>query len=508
MSFELLDSILVENGREPILADNVKTDSTSEVISEDAEIFSKVDSLIEEAMRASLRSTIVESAINSDTKIDHLTLVEDAVFTKEQMESFMETTIHPILELGGYINGITDLGGKDPVAVSLPVYETALTIYEEAYGWADPDVTSDEESLEESLEESVIENSRSLYQSILSESESVDTDESGEEGDEAGTGDAVDEDDDLTADGNGPTQSDSILKDSFINKLADIFETYGISDDDEDAQNYILDEAIDHLVAYGLDNLRPSISDLAEVVVVSNMISERDGTPTISQILESELHEVNPVDLGTKSNQKLLGAKPGRVTAAKNYIGDKMKNASIHAKTIGTKLSGAANSAKDAVKNSAKKLHGYLKGSTEAQKKAANAPKKGIISKSAELARKGYTAVSKGLGSAKDAVKNASTAAGKAISDRASKIGPYIAKHKMGVGVGATAVAAATGAALAYKRHQAKGKTKQESAVVARKLVEAQLAPGQLIRSEEKSNSLMLSQIADWKRREVEYTNS
>ena len=110
MSFELLDNVLLESGA------NI---TSGRSLSKDSEIFSELDSLVETAMRETLRNTIFSSGQDSDVKLEHLEIVENTTFTEAQLTKFMDTTIYPILEMSGAFNPYKK------ITISLPVYEAA-----------------------------------------------------------------------------------------------------------------------------------------------------------------------------------------------------------------------------------------------------------------------------------------------------------------------------------------------------------------------------------------------
>lgn len=112
--FELLDTLLKENGEKPLYTkDGVKpvvegeevvteNEKNEEIVTEDAGdavIYAELDSLVESAMRENLRQAVLESDFDSDIKLSHLNLVESASFTDEQILTFMHEKIDPVMTI-------------------------------------------------------------------------------------------------------------------------------------------------------------------------------------------------------------------------------------------------------------------------------------------------------------------------------------------------------------------------------------------------------------------------
>lgn len=100
MAFELLDQILKESGV-GVAGKEITTGT-------EAQIFESIDALIEDAMRTSFRGMIFESAIADDSKIQQLSIIEDAAFTEDQMLQFMDEMVTPVLALSGLAEGYSE----------------------------------------------------------------------------------------------------------------------------------------------------------------------------------------------------------------------------------------------------------------------------------------------------------------------------------------------------------------------------------------------------------------
>jgi hypothetical protein len=127
MSFELLNSIL-NKGNKKVVKENTNNfvlPESEKRINESDITFSELDNLVESAMRDTLKKTIQES--NMDPSL--LNVVDNSVFTEEQVYDFMKDTIDPILESVGTLTNGRLLNSDSRVrGVSLPVYEVALTL--------------------------------------------------------------------------------------------------------------------------------------------------------------------------------------------------------------------------------------------------------------------------------------------------------------------------------------------------------------------------------------------
>lgn len=299
MSFELLDNILLESGNDPVYKKEVvkeeevikeeeiiKEDKVTET-TDDSEIFEDLDNLIESAMRSTLKYTIMESSIADDVKLNHLMIVEDAEFTKEQMDTFMTETIHPILEVAGFIDDTYDFGGDDPTPVSLPVYEVALTL----------SLANDGELEAMSLTESVL-------------------------------GEVTDED--------------------IINEhLEEIYKGYGIEDEERDE---VLEAAIEALEEIGVNNLIPSLDEITNIVMDYNMLAEINGEPLFHEILESDkLLEKKKPGFAMTAEEKIK-AKKSRLKALGIKVKKGIEKTRAATKTVAKGAKTAAETTKKGAK--------------------------------------------------------------------------------------------------------------------------------------------------------------
>jgi len=91
----------------------------------DKNVIFEADSLLESAMKESLQNAIYESDNSSDSKLDHLRLIEGIVFTENQGEKYVRDTIDPIIKTSGIL--MTD--GCVPKYVQGVVYEAALSLF-------------------------------------------------------------------------------------------------------------------------------------------------------------------------------------------------------------------------------------------------------------------------------------------------------------------------------------------------------------------------------------------
>lgn len=100
-------------------------------------IYAKLDALTESAMKETIRTAILEStAIDSNSKINGINMLENKQFSKEYVLDFMRSKIRPIIETAGLNNFdkmIYNPKKSNVKGVFLPVYEVALTL--EAAKW-------------------------------------------------------------------------------------------------------------------------------------------------------------------------------------------------------------------------------------------------------------------------------------------------------------------------------------------------------------------------------------
>jgi hypothetical protein len=240
-------------------------------------IYSNLDQLIENSMRTSLRSTITESAISSDVKLSQLNIVENVVFTKEQMTKFVNDNVHPILDCAGVFNGTYNLGGKEPVAVSLPIFEAALILHIANEGLL--------ESISVEDESPVIKNS--LYESIMEDHRDKELDKE---------------------------KSIKIVNEH----LSILYDKYNIEDDAD--REALLNESLNMIKTHGADNLRPSFYELAECVCEYNKLAEEKD--------ESLFGDVLPKDAELSESDNAFVSAYGRISKrlSENLISQTIKN--------------------------------------------------------------------------------------------------------------------------------------------------------------------------------------
>lgn len=278
MSFELLDDILLESGKQVVTQPENVPDKDTDTTDVDANIsnfiesisdsmYADLDQLIEDSMRTSLRSTITESSIPPETKVEQLSIVERAIFTKDQMTKFVNENVHPILDCAGVFNGTYNLGGDNPIAVSLPVYEMALILHIANEGLLES------LSLEEG-EKPEIKNS--LYESMIKNQEQ----------------DTVD-----------VKKSMEIVNEH----LSLLYDRYGIESDEN--REAVFNEAISAIKESGVNNLRPSFYEIAECVCEYNKNAEKEGEKLFGEILpeDTELSENVFVKASERIKSKLNG---------------------------------------------------------------------------------------------------------------------------------------------------------------------------------------------------------
>lgn len=208
-------------------------------------MYSDLDQLIENSMRTSLRTVITESSIPPETKIDQLAIVERVVFTQDQMSKFVNENIHPILDCAGVFSGTYNLGGDNPISVSLPLYETILTLHIANEGLL--------KSLKEEEEPKTIKNS--LYESMI-ESQKQD-------------------------------EVDAEKSMEIVNEhLATLYERYNIEDDSD--REALLDKALNIMNEHGVENIRPSLYELAECICAYNKKAEENEEKLFGETLPKD----------------------------------------------------------------------------------------------------------------------------------------------------------------------------------------------------------------------------
>lgn len=295
MSFELLDNILEESGVPGIYSDTKDTGDVGDTgLEEGDEVYADLDDLIESGMRETLRNTITESAAPDETKLQHLTIIENADFDKDQMLTFMDETIHPILAFSDVLDEEIDI--TTATVVSLPLYELYLVLAAADNGMLTE--SEDEGAAYDAFTESVLkdnmENDVELNEEALSEA------------------------------------------------LVEVFEKYGIA---EDAREDMLNEAVELYDNTPDDvDVIPSIQEVAEAVISYNNSMDENDVPAL-ELAEAYLEE-------------LFGKKKTRMQRAKGYVKGKADVASKYVKGKAEKVSKAAKGAKKAVGKQARMLTG------------------------------------------------------------------------------------------------------------------------------------------------------
>ena len=420
--FELLDAILNEG--------TANVQDTDEYVTEsDSALYANIDQLVEGAMRETLRNTILESAIDDSTKLNHIEVIESANFSDEQVLSFMESTINPILDVAGFLDESHDLGGIDPIAVSAPVYEAALAIHlnsmdelseavlasELVEAASELDGSDQEEFINENFGMVSTGDSNSLYKQIF-ESAGSETD---------------------------------VLQDAF----AHIFEKYEM---DETEAEMVVSEAVEFLETYGVENLQLDMGFIAEAVVEYNALAESNGYATFGVVLEDLNYLISEV---SNAEAEKAGREARQSAIKKN---NKMTSQRLKANVIkpaGEKVGKAYKSIRTKTVSLGKAI-GDRSGKAWAAAKEPRATGKAAYDATINGAKKVWGKTSDAGKSAWDGVKNpgrTAKAGWKATSDFAS--GKYAAgkeyagKNKVKVAGGTVAIAAvATAAMIAYKK--------------------------------------------------------
>jgi hypothetical protein len=264
-------------------------DQDSEIINEEIEfnmdsMYADLDQLIENTMRTSLRTTITESAMPAETKLEHLTIVEKAIFTKEQMTDFVQENIDPILKCAGVFNGTYNLGGDNPVAVSLPVYEAALILTVANEGLLESaNVKEDEKTIK-----------NSLYESLMA---------------------------------NQQVEKDNSKSLEIINEhLANLYDRYDMTEDND--REALFNEAVYVITKYGSENLRPSFNELAECVCIYNENAERNDEKLFGEVLPKEIDLVESDNVFVKALDRMNKTIPSLIP---QLVKDKYKNVTENA---------------------------------------------------------------------------------------------------------------------------------------------------------------------------------
>lgn len=472
MSFELLDALLTESGHAP--TGMGRTEGKYETIQEDSdsEIFSDLDGLVESAMRETLRSTILESSIPDQTKIEHISVVEEAEFTPEQMYTFMQENIQPVLDMSGVLEEGFEFTSKT-TALSLPVYESALAIWLHKNG-----------QLQETISEMVAENE--LIESGHSISEAVSmVEQSSKDKSSSIYSQLISE----------RTTSES--SDLISDVLSGIMEKYEI---EVDKMNDIVNEAETALQTAGVENLIVDIQEMANLVATYNIISESDGGGSFSDWLyEAERDSSGKMVFGKKA----AGARKTKTTlSGENPTEFKYKDRDpIEAKksakeTDKSTLTGEQNKKYDKAP-SAKKAIGL-------EKKTGTGYylKKGRYKDAALNIKNKFKGAVRNTGKL---LSKAGSAIGKAAKSKYGKIG--------GAAVGAAAVAAAGVAGYkAYKNRQCGGldgaelaKCKKTAAAQGLRAAQASMSSCKTASNPERCAKSAQKEVEKWKARVAKY---
>lgn len=134
MAFELLNELLKKSGVEPVktVKESVETTPATEVKHEESVrlkesdiSYAELDNLLEDAMKEGLQTVIKESNLGQAA----YDVVSESTFDEEQVYTFMNDTIDPIMETVGAIQSgkLLETTGKVK-GISLPLYEIALTL--------------------------------------------------------------------------------------------------------------------------------------------------------------------------------------------------------------------------------------------------------------------------------------------------------------------------------------------------------------------------------------------
>ena len=142
MSFELLDAILQENST-TVNGGNSQYPSNNES-------YAILDGLVENAMKSSLRSIIIENGNDINSVANHLSVVEDTQFNEDQIIDYMNDNINPVIGMLG-----VEENNYGPVAVNLAMYDICEILDESSKKY---DSFNIEQELHETFEVHDIEN--------------------------------------------------------------------------------------------------------------------------------------------------------------------------------------------------------------------------------------------------------------------------------------------------------------------------------------------------------------
>ncbi len=395
MSFELLDNLLTENGYttdvdadEDYFVENddsleaeatEATEAIEEGDKEDAALYADLDTLVESAMRESLRDLIFEMDLVDSDRVEQLMIVENATFSDDQALKYMEETVTPIVELA-------DLSAPayETVSVASPVYEAALALWWHEMGGR------------EFFEEDTAEETSGLYESVF--------------GDKAPT--YVPE---------GVDEFDHSLR----SEMESIFEAYDLGGLEE--REYVVESAIFALEEHGIEGLSADVDDVSDIVQHYNRLTEMDETmPGILDILR-EAEEKSRIKKG-------WGWTKGKAGAGKDYVAGKAGAV----KDRFTKA-GRAEAAKKAEANKKKKSAARIKKVTAQEKqKGIKRSQKGLAKQTAAAqqqainvgAKKGASATEKAY--SKEAKRERGTAIKAPIAKKIAAVQQKAKERKAG----------------------------------------------------------------------------
>ncbi|MCK5019533.1 MAG: hypothetical protein KAS32_20910 [Candidatus Peribacteraceae bacterium] len=531
MSFELLDTILESSNAK-------EAEVEAPFVAEDADVYGGLDSLVEDAMRDSLRFTVMESAVDSDTKIEHLGVVEGVAFTQEQMLAYMGNSIHPVLEMSGVLG--EDVEETTPVHPA--IYELALTlalneskalptvddIYMESaeafldemtaedgvindkkdqmsnvkyYGEKDGEGKGDDTTERDGDDEAAGENTpeikegnESLYDTIISE---------------AATKDAVVED--ATQEAKTEDTSDSNLAEHIL----DIFESYEI--EDEDVRREVLEVASELYAEVGMEGLSISIIDTADIFTESaigegviNIVDlDEDGAVIEESVVVDEETPYLTVRF-LEGQLNLLEAKRDKKEITK-ALRAKIAKAKAKMKGVGTRsygaIGGKAAAAKFKLQQKVARYKGVAKAASGSAFAKTKAVSKAVASDVAAKAKAAGKAIKTKTVAAAKGTKFKASQVPEKLARKATQAGAKMKKFagtKGGAALGAAAIA--TAATMAWRRRKdacsglsgdAAGKCKKAAAGAALNAVKVQASKC----TTDRCKASAKRQMDEWKRR-------
>lgn len=88
-------------------------------ILEDTKIYEKIDELLYEDIKDTLRAVVLESAIPDYEKVEQIAKIEKTAITPRHLRNYLTTHVQPVLEM----TGLTSFDTTYPVFVEAPVFE-------------------------------------------------------------------------------------------------------------------------------------------------------------------------------------------------------------------------------------------------------------------------------------------------------------------------------------------------------------------------------------------------